>query len=106
MDEVDRLTVDLGAELRQSVEPGLVRAPVVLVAPVGDELAHVVDGDAVVPSRVVELVREPGLRKSPAEIVEVGLVDVDPERLDGAVHGAGVKSRCRRVSPRRMYVGA
>ena len=59
VDEVDRLPVDRGAEVLELVEPRLVRPPVVVVAPVLDELAQVVDRDPVLPARVLDLVREP-----------------------------------------------
>ena len=45
VDEMDRLAVDARAEVRKLVEPGLLRSPVVVVAPVLDQLTQVVDRD-------------------------------------------------------------
>ena len=49
--EVDRLAVDLGGELRVLVQPASCLAPVVAVDPVGGEALEVVDGDAAGPAR-------------------------------------------------------
>ncbi len=87
--EVDRLAVDARAEVFELVESGLLRAPVVLVAPVVDQLVQVVHRDAVVPARVVDAVREAGPREPGAQIVEDRVVDTDPERFDRCVHRVG-----------------
>jgi hypothetical protein len=55
------------------VDARLLRAPVVAVQPVVDELADVVQRDAVAPIDPRELVREPGACEAIGEIVEVGL---------------------------------
>ena len=60
VDEVDRLAVDAGAEVLELVEPRLLGAPVVLVAPVLDQLAQVGDRRSVLPARAVDLRREAG----------------------------------------------
>ena len=48
--EVDRLTVDLGDELRQFVQPRLVGAPVEAVGPVGGQALEMVERDAAAPT--------------------------------------------------------
>ena len=82
VDEVDRLAVDARAEVLELVEPRLLRAPVVLVAPVLDQLAQVVDRDPVLPARALDLVREAGPRQPAAQVVEDRVVDADLEPLD------------------------
>ncbi len=84
--EVDRLPVDRGAEVLELVEPGLLRAPVVVVAPGVDELAQVVDRDAVLPAGVLDLVRQARLFEPPPQVVQDGVVDLDVEALDAVVH--------------------
>ncbi len=86
VNEVDRLPVDSGAEVRQIVEPRFLRAPVIIVAPVRDELAQVVDRDPVLPAGFVDLVGETGPRETVAQVVEVVVVDVDPESLHRVRH--------------------
>ena len=64
VDEVHARPVDLGEEVVEGVEHRLGAAPVVLVAPVRDELGEVPALGAVVPARVGELLREPGARRA------------------------------------------
>ena len=82
VDEVDRLAVDAGAEVRQLVEPRLLRSPVVLVAPVLHQLAQVVDRDPVLPARALDLVGEAGPRQTAAQVLQDRVVDADLESLD------------------------
>ena len=77
VDEVDRLPVDVGAEVGELVQARLLRAPVVRVAPVRHQLAQVVDRDPVLPAGVLDLVGEAGLREAVAQVVEDRVVDVD-----------------------------
>ena len=49
VDEVDAHAVDLGAELRQSIEPRLPRGPVVLLGPVPAKLTYVSEGNPLGP---------------------------------------------------------
>ena len=86
MDEVDRLAVDVGAEVGELVEPRLVDAPVIGVTPVLDQLAQVVDRDPVLPARPLDLVGKARPRQTGAEILQNGVVDADFERLDGLTH--------------------
>ena len=84
--EVDRLAVDLGGELRVRVEAGLERAPVERRAPVLRPGLHLAERDAVLGARAGDLVGPPGAGQPVLEVVELGLRDVDAEGLDGA-HG-------------------
>ena len=82
VDEVDRLVVDGGPVVLELVQPRLLRAPVVRLAPVVDELGQVVERDPVLPARPLDLVRDTGLGQAVAQVVEDGIVDVDLEALD------------------------
>jgi hypothetical protein len=88
--EVDALAVDLGGELRELVEPPLVRPPVVAVAPVPGQLAQVVAGDAVLPPGTRQLVGPAGRVQPAVQLVQVPLRDGDPEGLDAFGHGSRV----------------
>jgi hypothetical protein len=59
VDEVDVEIPDPGLELIELVETPLLFAPIEVVLPVRDELAHVAHGGAVVPARIFYLVGEP-----------------------------------------------
>jgi hypothetical protein len=87
MQEVHAGTVDGGGELRVLVELGLVLAPVVAVAPVGGELLEVAERHAAAPADVGQLVGPAGTVQPLAQVVQVGLGDVDPERPDLGVGG-------------------
>ena len=80
MDEVDLLTVDVGEEVRPTVEPLLLRAPVELGAPVVAEVLEVREIGAVVPAAARNLVGPARAREPLAEVVEHGLGNLDPER--------------------------
>src|SRR5699024_9731648 len=67
-------------------EHGLGAAPVVLVAPVRDELGEVSALGPVVPARVGKLLRESRARQTRVQVLEVGIGDRDRERLDGEGH--------------------
>ena len=59
-------------------------APVVAVAPVGDQLAQVGEVGAVVPARAGDLVGKARAREALAQIGEHGVGDGDAKRLDAA----------------------
>ena len=86
VDEVDRLAVDRSAEVRELVEARLLGSPVVRVAPVLHQLAHVVHWDPVLPAGVLDLIGEAGLRQTAAQFLQVRIVDLDPEALDDLAH--------------------
>ena len=60
MDEMDRLSINRGAEMGELVQSSLVPAPIVRVAPVTNQLAQVVDGNPVLPASALDLIRENG----------------------------------------------
>ena len=82
VDEVDVDTVDLGHELVEPVEPRLARGPVVLVGPVPAELLHVCQRHALRPVVDDFGVGPAGVVKTPTQVVELGLRDIDRERTD------------------------
>src|SRR5262249_54759649 len=86
MDEVDRLAVDLGAEVRKLVEPRFLRPPVVLVTPVLHQLPQVVDGNPALPAAPLDLVREAGLCQPATQVLPDRVVDADLESVDGLTH--------------------
>jgi hypothetical protein len=104
VEEVDRLSVDLGRELGEPVELGLLRSPVVAGSPIRDQLLQVADRHAGGPVDAGELDGPPGPVEPVLQVVEVGLGNLDPEGPDvvlGAVrvgHRAPLSST--RVGPR------
>jgi hypothetical protein len=65
--------VELGPVLREGVDASLKAAPVILVAPVGNERLSLLEGDALRPVADGFPLRPAGLGQSPPEIVECGL---------------------------------
>jgi hypothetical protein len=80
VEEVDVLPVDGGRELGERVEAGLLCPPVERRAPVLGELLQVVERDSVVPPCIGELVGPASAGKPVAQVVDVGLGNVDVER--------------------------
>jgi hypothetical protein len=72
--EVDALAVDLGAELRELVQLGLVPPPVVTMAPALGEFAYAGQRDAVVPAGTRQFVGPAGAVEAIGQVVEVGLL--------------------------------
>ena len=64
VDEVDRLSIDLGGELIESVDQGLLRAPVIIFLPIVCEFADLADVSAVFPGRARQLIGPLGLRQA------------------------------------------
>ncbi len=81
MDEVDRLSVDFGGELIESVDPRLLSAPVVTFLPVVCEFADFADVSAIFPRGARQLVRPLGLSQSLPQICEHAIWDMSFERL-------------------------
>jgi hypothetical protein len=75
--EVHVLAIDLGGELRDLVQAGLVFPPVVAGAPVLDQLDEVVLVDPVRPADPRKFVGPAGTGQPVAQFVEIGLRDVD-----------------------------
>ena len=77
MEEVDPLPVDVGGELRVSVEGPLPDAPVVAGAPVLHERPKDGERHAVIPAGVGDLLREARAAQPLGEIVEISLRNGD-----------------------------
>src|SRR5690606_16389457 len=90
--EVHVLPVDLGAELRERVEPVLLGPPVEPIPPVFGEFAQVAGVYAVVPADSGQGVRPPAAVDPPVQLVDVVLRDPDTEPLDRFAHGAEGRS--------------
>jgi hypothetical protein len=69
------LAIDAGAEVRKLVEPRLLRSPVVLVVPVLDQLAQVVDRNPVLPTCALDLVGEASPCQAAAQVLQDRIVD-------------------------------
>jgi len=82
--EVHRLAVDLGGELWDLVEARLVFPPVVADPPVLDQFDEVPLADAVGPADAGELVGPAGAGQPVAQVVQIGLRNVDAKRLECA----------------------
>ena len=80
--EVDRLAVDRGGELREPVERRLVLPPVVLGSPILGQVLQVPERHAPAPPGVGRLVGPTGAGEPLLEIVDVPLGNFDPERTD------------------------
>src|SRR4029453_16400473 len=85
---------DGGGELRVLVEAGFLLAPVVAVGPVAGQLLQVGERHAAAPADAGQLVGPAGAAQPVAQVVQVGLGDVDPERPDCGVGGVGGGHRC------------
>ncbi len=84
VDEVDRLAVDLGDEVRVRVEPLLDGSPVER-APGVDGLLEVVVRRPVVPRVARGGLREAGVLETSGQVVQLGLGDLDAEGSDVGV---------------------
>src|SRR3974390_3410774 len=82
MNEVDVDPVDVGLELLELIESPLLCAPIVLVAPVSDDLLQVGKVGAVGPTGAIELVGEARTGESLVQIGQHGVWHVDPEGHD------------------------
>ena len=106
--EVDVDAVDLRAEPGHRVEPGLRRAPVVAVRPVGAQLAQVGERHAV--GRIGLGARPAHAREALAQVAEPRVGNVDPERpqLDELITPTGWFSGSRKTpmtSPSMTSIG-
>jgi hypothetical protein len=119
--EVQVQSVDRGGELGELVQARLVRPPVVGGEPVLDQLPQVGERDAVLPAGGGQLLRPAGEGQAVAQVVELGLRDLDPQGPDvpaGAVcvgcrRGFGVRIRghlrctngIRSLTPSGRFIG-
>jgi hypothetical protein len=101
VDVVDAEPTDPGAELRKPVERRLVDAPVVALAPVGDQLAQVGEVRPIGPAGARDLVGEARAREALAEVGEDGVGHGDAIRLDlhagASMRAAGAGQPCRSI---------
>ena len=72
---------DIARELRELIDIFLVHAPVVPVAPACEKSLHVRERCAVLPTSLVELVREAREREAVAQLGKVGVGDRNFESL-------------------------
>lgn len=68
MIEVDVLVIDPGGELGKAVEPRFGGAPVELVAPEGAQFVEIGEFGSVVPTRPIELIRQPCALQAQLEV--------------------------------------
>src|SRR5216683_6083446 len=110
MQEVDADAIQVGVELRESVEPGFGSAPVVVVRPVFADGLYVLEGN------LLRQIRN-GLRVGPAggaqalfQILEIRVADMNLERPDFIAHDLLLSSPFRvlalRLSPLHTFVVA
>ena len=78
----DALAVDLGGELKVLVELGLLRAPVVLGAPVLGELLQVAQRHPASPAHAGQLTGPAGGGELVVQVVEIGVRDLATEGPD------------------------
>src|SRR5215213_9784910 len=81
MNEVNALAVQLGGEVAEAVEPCFFLAPVKAGSPMLNELAEERDAGAIVPAGVLHFVGIARGGEASLEVVDVGLWNVDRERV-------------------------
>jgi hypothetical protein len=96
VEEVDPEPVDLDPELRERVQARLGCAPVVLVCPVGAQLLQVAERDALRPVLDWLAFRPAGAPEAVAQVVELGVGNLDAERRDRIGHRASLNRGTRR----------
>ncbi len=94
--EVHRLTVDLGAELRVGIQLGLLGAPVEVVGPVVGKSFQVVHGHATLPGRPRQLLGPAGGGQPGLQLGQVGVGYRDSERLESQLRSHTAIMRHRR----------
>ena len=85
--EMHRLAVDLGAELRVGVELGLLGAPVELTRPVVGQLPEVINGHPALPGCARQLLGPAGRGQPGLQVGQVGVGNRDTERLECQLRG-------------------
>src|SRR5215468_10751698 len=97
MDEVDVDAIDGGAKLLEGVQPALLRTPVELVSPIGQQLSEILQVGSLVPRRAWALVRPACEPQTPVQVVQGVLSKIDREGLD--THGRALLPMfCKKVS--------
>ncbi len=102
MDEMNVEPIDVRLELLEFVQPPLLRAPVVLVAPVGHQALQVFEVGAVVPLRPRDLVSKPRPRQPLLEVRKRVVGHLNLEGHDGGGLGLGGGPGWRGCGPRRL----
>lgn len=85
VDEVNVESIDRGDELREGVEPRLPSAPVVIAAPVPNELLQFCELDALLPIANRLAVGPSGRGEAPAKVQELLFGNIGPEGADGVI---------------------
>ena len=80
MNEVNLLAVDLGEEVRPTIEPILLRAPVEGRAPVLAQILQVREIGSVIPRGVRDLIGPARARQAITQVFDVGVGNLDAER--------------------------
>src|SRR6266446_9691548 len=87
MQEVDADAIQVGLELRESVEPGFDSAPVVIARPIFADFLHVLEGNPLRPIRNGLQVRPAGGAQALFQILEIRVANMNLERPDFIAHG-------------------
>src|SRR5947209_855932 len=87
MEEVHRLTIDLGRELRIRVDTRLVRAPVVLMDESVPERANKTRRRPVAPSRAGQFTWDDGALCAQAKLLQLFFGDIQSKGRDRLLHG-------------------
>src|SRR5688572_22638104 len=95
MNEVDALAVQFGSEVAEAVEPCFFLAPVEAGSPMLNELPEEWDAGAIVPASVLHFVGKARGGEASLEVVDVGLWNVDCERvhLEVSLHGGNHRTK-------------
>ena len=94
MQEMNALALDLVDELVVAVESSFGGAPVVVAAPVADQLLQITQWWPLLPGRRRGLVGPAGATQTIAQVAQVGFRYVDTKRLHRP--GSTFRWRCRR----------
>ena len=91
------MAVDLGAELRERIEPSLFGPPVVGSTPVLSQFPCVIERNALCPPDAGNLVGPASGVKSPMQVLELLMRDFDAEGTDLCGHQNDPKSNLGRI---------
>src|ERR1039458_3572751 len=97
---MDGLSVDGRSEVVELVQQRLLRPPVVLLAPVVDQLTQIVDRNPVIPPRPFDLIGESGPGESVLQVVDERIVNTNFKLLDSVTHWHPLSLVGQRAVPR------
>src|SRR6266849_6886238 len=100
MQEVDNGAVQVGVELRESVESGFDSAPVVIALPIFADFLHVLERSPLRRIRNGLWVGPAGGAQAPFQILAIRVADLNLERPDFIAHGLLLRSPFRVLVPR------